>query len=102
MMKVTAYINLILVHDESTFRSGEVSAKRWFFGKEAPFHSKGKGRSNMVSDFLVQHPSGPFFSLSETEYDKALVKYPQVSNPSNALVLIHNFSFFSLHFIVSR
>jgi hypothetical protein len=34
----------------------------------------------MVSDFLVQHPSGPFFSLSESEYQKALVKYPQLDS----------------------
>ncbi|CAF4797658.1 unnamed protein product [Rotaria sp. Silwood1] len=71
---------ILLFHDESTFRSGEVCSKRWFFGKEAPFHSKGKGRSNMVSDFMVQHPSGPFFSLSKSEYEKALVKYPQLAN----------------------
>lgn len=49
-------------------------------GNEAPFHSKGRGRSNMVSDFLVQHPSGPFFNLSHTEYQKALVKYPQLDS----------------------
>jgi hypothetical protein len=72
--------HLILVHDESTFKCGEVSAKRWFFGEEAPFHSKGRGRSNMISDFLVQHPSAPFFSLSESEYQKALVKYPQLDS----------------------
>lgn len=76
-MKVT-YVSFILVHDESTFKSGEVSAKRWFFGDEAPFHSKGRGRSNMVSDFIVQHESGPFFTLSPQEYQKAVVKYPQL------------------------
>lgn len=32
----------------------------------------------MVSDFLVQHPSGPFFSLPESEFKKAVHKYPQV------------------------
>lgn len=80
MKKSQGMINLILVHDESTFRSGEVCAKRWFFGNKTPFLSKGRGRSNMVSDFLVQHPSGPFFSLSESQYKKALLKYPQVSN----------------------
>ncbi|CAF1687084.1 unnamed protein product, partial [Adineta ricciae] len=69
---------ILLFHDESTFKSGEVSAKRWFFGDEAPFHSKGRGRSNMGSDFIVQHESGPFFTLSPQEYQKAVVKYPQL------------------------
>jgi hypothetical protein len=76
-MKVP-HVSLILVHDESTFKSGEVSAKRRFFGDEAPFHFKGRGRSNMVSDFIVQHESGPFFSLSPHEYQKVVVKHPQL------------------------
>ncbi|CAF4201909.1 unnamed protein product, partial [Rotaria sordida] len=29
---------VLIFHDESTFKSGEVSAKRWFFGNQAPFH----------------------------------------------------------------
>ena len=32
----------------------------------------------MLSDFLVQHPSGPFFRLSPVEYADALVKYPHL------------------------
>ena len=56
-----------LVHDESTFRSGEVSPKRWFFKENMPFFSKGHGRRHMVSDFLVQHSGGSFFELSEDE-----------------------------------
>ncbi|CAF1621799.1 unnamed protein product, partial [Didymodactylos carnosus] len=58
-------------HDESTFRSGEVSPKRWFFRENTPFFSKGRGRSHMILDFLVQHPSGPFFELSEDERKEA-------------------------------
>ncbi|CAF1532325.1 unnamed protein product, partial [Rotaria sp. Silwood1] len=69
---------ILIFHDESTFRSGEVSAKRWLYNDQAPFYSKGRGRSNMLSDFLVMHPSGPFFQLSPTEYDKALKKYPEL------------------------
>ncbi|CAF1307493.1 unnamed protein product, partial [Didymodactylos carnosus] len=69
---------VLIFHDESTFRSGEVSAKRWLYNDQAPFYSKGRGRSNMLSDFLVMHPSGPFFQLSSTEYDKALEKYPEL------------------------
>lgn len=70
----------LLVHDESTFRSGEVSAKRWLYNDQAPFYSKGRGRSNMLSDFLVMHQSGPFFQLSPGEYDKALKKYPDLAD----------------------
>lgn len=76
---ITNLFYIFLVHDESTFRSGEVSSKRWFLDHEAPFPSKGRGRSRMVSDFMVQHPSGPFFSLSEKEYKSAVRKYPEVS-----------------------
>jgi hypothetical protein len=65
--KSTRMFLLSLVDDESTFKSGEVSAKRWFFGEEAPFHSKKRGRSNVVSHFLVQYTSGPFSSVSESE-----------------------------------
>jgi len=73
----------LLVHDESTFRSGEVSHKRWFFKENIPFFSKGRGRSHMVSDFLVQHPSGPFFELSEDEWKQAVAKYKSLSADSD-------------------
>jgi hypothetical protein len=72
----------ILVHDESIFKSGETSYKRWAFDEETTFFSKGRGRSNMISDFLVQHESGPFFSLDQKQYQKAVMKYPQVSEIS--------------------
>ena len=48
---------VLLFHDESTFRCNEQTAKRWFKKGKEPFVSKGKGRSLMVSDFLVSHPS---------------------------------------------
>ncbi|CAF4495812.1 unnamed protein product, partial [Didymodactylos carnosus] len=70
-------------HDEPTFRSGEVSPKRWFFKENTPVFSKGRGRSHMVSDFLVQHPSGPFFQLSEDEWKQALGKYKSLSADSD-------------------
>ncbi|CAF1516782.1 unnamed protein product [Rotaria sordida] len=72
--------SILIFHDESTFRSGEVSAKRWLFGDSAPFFSKGRGRSVMFSDYLVMHPSGPFFTLDNIEYDQALKKYPELTN----------------------
>ncbi|CAF5000107.1 unnamed protein product, partial [Rotaria socialis] len=74
---------ILIFHDESTFRSGEVSAKRWVYNDQSPFYSKGRGRSNMLSDFLVMHPSGPFFQLSEAEYEKALEKYPDLDEEEN-------------------
>jgi hypothetical protein len=67
------------VQDESTFRSGEVCPKRWFFKENTPFFSKGRDRSHMVSDFLVQHSSGPFFQLSEHEWKQAVKKYPSLN-----------------------
>lgn len=90
--KLHMSFHLILVYDESTFKSGELSIKRWFFGEEAPFHSKGRGRSNMVSDYLVQHPSTLFFSLSQSEYQKALVKYPQLDSELlvNRIIFLHH------------
>lgn len=33
----------------------------------------------MVSDFMVIHPSGSFFSLSEDEWNEAVKKYPSLS-----------------------
>ncbi|CAF3858213.1 unnamed protein product, partial [Rotaria sp. Silwood1] len=77
-MPTTGTPTILLFHDESTFRSGEVSAKRWVFDGQSPFYSKGRGRSNMLSEFLVMHKSGPFFQLSPAEYEKALHKYPEL------------------------
>ncbi|CAF1083035.1 unnamed protein product [Rotaria magnacalcarata] len=34
----------------------------------------------MISDFIVQHPCGPFFSLSDAKYDKAVEKFPSLSS----------------------
>ena len=67
-----------LGHDESTFRSGEVSAKRWIYGDDMSLFSKGRGRSVMISDFMVSHPSGPFFNLNDKEWDEAINKYPNL------------------------
>ncbi len=33
----------------------------------------------MVSDFLVQHPSGPFFELTENEWKSATEKYKSLN-----------------------
>jgi hypothetical protein len=37
----------------------------------------------MISDFVVQHCSGPFFSLSPKEMELALRKYPQLAAPTD-------------------
>jgi hypothetical protein len=50
--------------------------------EQTAFYSKGRGRSLMISDFLVQHPSGPFFDLREDEWQKAVHKYPSLLNES--------------------
>jgi hypothetical protein len=67
-----------MFHDESTFRCGEQFSKRWYVKGKEPFISKGRGKSLMVSDFLVAHPSGPFFSLNETEWSKCVATYPSI------------------------
>ncbi|CAF3376878.1 unnamed protein product, partial [Rotaria sp. Silwood2] len=67
-------------HDESTYKSGEISAKRWIMTDNAPFYNKGKGNSVMSSDFLVMHPSSPFFTLTDKEFEKALKKYPDLND----------------------
>ena len=33
----------------------------------------------MVSDFMVLHPSGPFFYLNEFEWNEAVKKYPELA-----------------------
>ena len=40
------------------------------------------GRSVMISDFLVQHPSGAFFQLTEDEWRKAVQKFPELLDDS--------------------
>jgi hypothetical protein len=64
-----------MIHDESTSESDEVSPKRSFFGENAPFHSKERCISNVAGDFIVLHPSGPFFKVSKQELEKALKKH---------------------------
>jgi len=86
LLRSFLYLSL-LVHDESTFRSGEVSPKRWFFKENIPFFSKGRGRSHMVSDFLVEHPSAPFFELSEHEWKLAVEKYKTLTEDSGVCYL---------------
>ncbi|CAF4595240.1 unnamed protein product [Rotaria socialis] len=71
---------ILLCHDESTYKCGEITAKRWIMSDNAPFYNKGRGTSIMCSDLLVMHPSGPFFSLTDKEYSEALKKYPHLND----------------------
>jgi hypothetical protein len=60
-------------------KSGETSAKRWMFDGQMTFFSKGQGRSYMLSEFLLQHPTSPFFSVSLTQnLKKHRTKYPSL------------------------
>ena len=45
------------------------------FQREYTVFSKRRGRSRMVSGFLFEHPSGPFFELSEDKWKQAVAKY---------------------------
>ncbi len=67
-----------LFHDESTFRCGIQLTKRWYKKGNEPFISTGRGKSLMVSDFLVSHPSGPFFNLNEFEWSECIEVYPEI------------------------
>ncbi len=79
-------------HDESTYKCGEITAKRWIMPDNAPFYNKGKGRSIMCSDFLIMHSSGPFFTLTDKEYSRALKKYPELDDDSDTVYEKHSAS----------
>ena len=72
----------VVGHDESTYKCGEITAKRWIISDNVPFYNKGKGkgRSIMCLDLLVMHPNGSFFSLTDKEYSEALKKHPNLND----------------------
>jgi hypothetical protein len=72
-------IKILLSHDESTFKSGEIPMYRWIFPDSAPFYNKGRGRSIMMSLFIVQHDMLEIFELNEQEWDLAIIKYPSLN-----------------------
>jgi hypothetical protein len=59
---------ILISHDESTFRSGELPQKRWLFPELAPFYKKGRGSSLMLSFFIIMHETMKVFELSEDEW----------------------------------
>ena len=72
-------------HDESTYRSGETSKKKWMFPGREPLFQKGRMKSIMQSWFVLQHPIGPYFQLSESEFILACVKYPDLNVDINSM-----------------
>ena len=55
-----------------------------------PFFSKGRGGSHMISGFLVTHPRGPFFTLSDAEYRNAVKQFPSLSRSDDVLNYVGN------------
>lgn len=76
---------ILASHDEATYRSGEVSPYRWMFEKTMPFYNKGRGRSIMLSSFIVQHDKCEMFELSEEEFENALKHNPRLLTSDNQI-----------------
>ena len=83
-------VRVLISHDESTFKSGEVQSKRWIFPDTAPFFNKGRGRSFMVSYFIVLHAEDVFFELSDAEWNEACLEYPELTFQSSKLTFLIN------------
>jgi hypothetical protein len=71
---------ILITHDESTFKSGEVQTQRWLFPDNAPFFNKGSGRSLMLSYFLVQNDEYSLFDLNEEEWNEAIKNHESLNN----------------------
>ena len=76
---------ILLAHDESTFRSGEMSEYRWLFPKFISFFNKGRGRSIMISGFIVQHSESDIFMLDEDEWNQTVSVYPELNSADDFL-----------------
>jgi hypothetical protein len=76
---------IVLSHDESTFRSGEVPPKRWMFPELMPFFNKGRGRSIMVSAFIMLHFNENVFELDEDEWKEAVAFNPELNKNDDIL-----------------
>ena len=73
------YPRILISHDESTYKSGEIQHSRRLFPENAPFYNKGKGRSIMLSMFMVQHPKIQFVELDESEWKIAVRDHPKLA-----------------------
>lgn len=76
---------ILIAHDESTFRSGEISEYRWMFPEFTTFFNKGKGRSIMFSSFIVQHNLSDVFILNDNEWKNAVTVYPELELDDDVL-----------------
>ncbi|CAM4799333.1 unnamed protein product [Rotaria magnacalcarata] len=47
----TSAPTVLLCHDKSTYKCGEITAKRWIMPDNAPFYNKGRGRSHDESTY---------------------------------------------------
>ena len=74
---------ILISHDESTFKSGEVASKRWIFPESAPLFNKGRGRSMMLSFFTVCSDESSIFQLSESEWNEAVKFQPELNDDGN-------------------
>ena len=74
---------VLFSHDESTHRSGETSKKNWMYPGREPLFQKGRMKSVMQSWFILQHPIGPYFQLTENEFLLFLFEYPSSKNRAN-------------------
>jgi len=71
-------VKILISHDESTYRSGEISLKRWMWDDIVAFFNKGRGRSIMISAFLVGGTDGMFI-LSEDEWKTCIKDHPELA-----------------------
>ena len=71
---------IIIAHDESTIRSGDVTSFKWLHEKFSPMFNKGRGVSRMISEFIVAHPDLTCFELTEDEWNEAINENPELNN----------------------
>ena len=50
----------------------------FFLKKPSHFFDKGRGKSVMISEFLVSHPDNLFFQLSHEEWKAVVSQYPKL------------------------
>lgn len=82
---------ILIAHDESTYRSGEIPVKRWIYEDLAPFFNKGRGRSIMVSAFIVLHDEVDVFKLDQDEWNDAIKEFPEL-NETDEILEYYEFS----------
>ena len=63
----------------SAFEAAKQQLSAGFFSEETkPFFNKGRGKSVMMSEFLVSHPDNPFFQLSHEEWKAVVSQYSEL------------------------